>query len=65
MHNVAGMISVVERYFHPQRPNIQRVMQQVEEICRDGVRENFEAARAAGVSPTEQAYRKYEDVIFS
>jgi leucine dehydrogenase len=65
MHNNAGLIAVAESYLHPQEASLERVLRQVEEVCRNGVRENFIAARASGITPTEQAYRRYNSVVYN
>ena len=64
LHNTAGIISGAEAYLNSGRESRKRVSAQVEKVCRDGVRQHLQAAAAQGVSPTEQAYRHYNAVIY-
>lgn len=65
MHNTAGVIVAAETYLHQHKASLETVMHHVERVCRDGVRENFKAARANGITPTEQAYKHYNAVIYA
>ena len=37
----------------------------VTKVCRDQVAENLAAARANGLTPTEQAYRRLEPIVYA
>jgi glutamate dehydrogenase/leucine dehydrogenase len=65
MHNNAGVIAVAEAYLHRRNASLERVMAQVESVCRNGVRDNLRLAKANGVTPTEQAYAHYDAMIYA
>jgi len=64
LHNTAGIIGGAEEYLHRGTESMQRVLDKVEKLCRDGVRENMQSAAANGLTPTEQAYRYYNALIY-
>ncbi len=64
VHNAGGVIAGMEEYLRGEDASLENVLAQTEKACRDGTRENLRAARAAGVTPTEMAYRTHGERIF-
>ncbi len=64
VHNAGGVIAGMEEYLRGDEASLANVLAQTEKACRDGTRENLRAARDAGVTPTEMAYRIHGERIF-
>ncbi|MCB9606715.1 MAG: Glu/Leu/Phe/Val dehydrogenase [Polyangiaceae bacterium] len=54
-YTMGGVLTGFEEYLHPE-PSIERVEQRIDLVCGQGTRELLQRARAAGRSPTAQAY---------
>ncbi|HJN77468.1 MAG TPA: Glu/Leu/Phe/Val dehydrogenase family protein [Myxococcota bacterium] len=64
VHNGAGVLAGREEWEHRQEASMDRVREQLAQVCGQGVRQNLEAAREAGVTPTAMAYRRAEGLIY-
>lgn len=64
LHNTAGIIGGAEEYLHQDKADYQQVLNQVEKVCRDGVRQNLKAAFSNKITPTEQGYRHFNSMIY-
>lgn len=64
MHNTGGVIAGMEDYMYREKASLDHVMSHTEKVCKYGVRENLEAAKKEGITPTERAYRYYTSKIY-
>ncbi len=64
MHNGAGVIAGYEEWEHQERASMDRVVEHLERICRDGVWNNLRQARERSLTPTAMAYRAIEARIY-
>ncbi len=64
VHNGAGVLAGREEWEHQEEASMDRVRQQLAQVCGEGVRRNLEQARKAGVTPTAMAYRRAEGLIY-
>jgi glutamate dehydrogenase/leucine dehydrogenase len=64
MHNTGGVIAGMEEYMQRENASMDNIMSHTEKVCKYGVRENLEAARKEGVTPTERAYDYYSSKIY-
>jgi leucine dehydrogenase len=64
MHNTGGVIAGMEEYMYREKASLDTVMSHTEKVCKYGVRENLEAAKKEGITPTERAYRYYSSKIY-
>lgn len=64
IQNAGGVIAGMEEYLRGDEASVASVRVQVERACGLGTRENLAAAREAGVTPTEMAYRRYRERIY-
>ncbi|MDF1553809.1 MAG: hypothetical protein P1P84_12135 [Deferrisomatales bacterium] len=64
VHNAGGVIAGMEEYLRGDQASRERVLANTERVCREGTRQNLEAARREGITPTEMAYRHYSEQIF-
>ena len=63
-HNTAGVIAAWEEYVHQDRAKMKHVMGHIEKVCREGTRNNLHLAKERGITPTENAYRMVEELIY-
>jgi len=64
VHNAGGVIGGMEEYLRGDEASRERVLADTDRVCRDGTRQNLEAALREGITPTEMAYRHYSEQIF-
>jgi glutamate dehydrogenase/leucine dehydrogenase len=63
-HNIAGVVAGFEEYVHGEEARMDRIDAHVERVCRAGIRQQLEEARATGRTPTAVAYAKVERLIY-
>ena len=64
MHNTAGVIAGCEEWQHQESAQMDRVINHLGRVCREGVHANLEEARAIGCTPTAMAYQRVERQIY-
>lgn len=64
LQNAGGVIAGMEEYLKGEHSSVESVRAQVEKACGLGTRENLAAARRAGLTPTEMAYRRFSEAIY-
>jgi glutamate dehydrogenase/leucine dehydrogenase len=63
-HNVGGVLCGCEEYEHQQLASMANVTEKVKHICTEFTWKNLVEARNAGITPTENAYKKAEKAIY-
>ncbi|MFQ5709867.1 MAG: Glu/Leu/Phe/Val dehydrogenase family protein [bacterium] len=63
-HNLGGVLCGREEYERQQQASMKDVLKKVEEICTQYTWENLNQARTLGITPTENAYRSVENIIY-
>jgi leucine dehydrogenase len=63
-HNVAGVMAGYEEYTEGDDADMGRLLEKVGELCSASTRRNLEEAKAAGITPTENAYRTVEREVY-
>jgi leucine dehydrogenase len=64
MHNTGGVIAGMAEYIHQEKASLDQVKSHTEKVCKYGVKENLDASRKEGITPTERAYRYYTSQIY-
>jgi len=63
-HNVGGVLCGAEEYKNQENASINNVLKKIEEICTKHTWENLTTAKKNGITPTENAYKSTEAVIY-
>lgn len=63
-HNTAGVMCGAEEYIHGTEASYEKLERRIESTIPRKTRENLEAAAAAGITPTENAYRSCHELIY-
>lgn len=63
-HNIAGVMAGYEEYTEGDNADMNRLLDKVRTLCTESTRRNLEEARAAGITPTENAYRTVERQVY-
>ena len=63
-HNVGGVLCGCEEYEKQEAASMDSVLKKIEEICTTHTWKNLTEAGEKGITPTENAYRSAEEVIY-
>lgn len=63
-HNIAGVMAGYEEYTEGDDADMDRLLAKVGKLCTESTRRNLEASRAAGITPTANAYRTVEREVY-
>jgi len=63
-HNIGGILCGCEEYENQENASMERVLKKVEKICTKQTLENLTTAKQRGITPTENAYKNAENIIY-
>ncbi len=64
-HNSGGVLSAWMEWVYQEEASFEKLKPKIEKICRDNFRQLLEEAKATGKTPTELAYEKVEEMVYS
>ncbi|MDY6792871.1 MAG: Glu/Leu/Phe/Val dehydrogenase dimerization domain-containing protein [Thermodesulfobacteriota bacterium] len=64
MHNTGGVIAGMEEYIRREKASMKNIREHTNKVCKYGTRQNFNAAKTEGITPTEMAYKYYSSKIY-
>ena len=64
-HNSGGVLSAWMEWVYQEEASFEKLKPKIERICRDNFRQLLEEAKATGKTPTELAYEKVEEMVYS
>ncbi len=64
-HNSGGVLCAWAEWLFGKKASFERLKPRIELVCKDQFRELLEEAKATGKTPTELAYQKVEDIVYS